>query len=469
MTAAKPRGNIGRAVGQIRKLIGEWRPSAVTGGEAAYPLLVLFGLNAVDELDRTAYAVLLPEIRDHFGLGNQGILTVVAASTVIILLLEIPLAHFADRARRVRIATYGALAWALFAFGTGLAVTVAMLIAMRIGAGIGRSVVTPTHNSLLSDYYAPRHRVKVFGFHRLANSVGQISGPLLAGGLAVVFGWRLPFLVLALPTMVLVWMASRLDEPVRGAKDRAHDPEYEPDAPLGFWSAMRTLAAVPTLRRVWWSIPFLAVALFGLPNLLSLIYEDLFGLSELQRGVVAAAAEPAQIVGVLLAMPYATRLVNRDPAALLRFIAYVGVANGVCIVVLAFAPNVAIAVAMNLFLSATIGILAPAVFAMLSLVIPARARSLGFTVISVFGVPGIVIVLPLIGYLGDTYGLRAAMLVLMPVTVAAGFIMASAQGTISADIRRLQGGGDTTGAGDGAVSEGPAIEPEGFQEPVPRS
>ena len=35
-------------------------------------LLILFGLNAVDELDRTAFAILLPEIRDEFGNVVEG-------------------------------------------------------------------------------------------------------------------------------------------------------------------------------------------------------------------------------------------------------------------------------------------------------------------------------------------------------------------------------------------------------------
>lgn len=51
---------------RVRRLINEWRPSAVTLGAPALPLAVLFGLNAADELDRTAFAVLLPDIRDHF-------------------------------------------------------------------------------------------------------------------------------------------------------------------------------------------------------------------------------------------------------------------------------------------------------------------------------------------------------------------------------------------------------------------
>ena len=40
----------------------------ICAGEPAFPLFVLFGLNAVDELDRAAFGILLPEIRDHFGL-----------------------------------------------------------------------------------------------------------------------------------------------------------------------------------------------------------------------------------------------------------------------------------------------------------------------------------------------------------------------------------------------------------------
>ena len=66
----------------LARLRDEWRLSAITLGAPAAPLLVLFGLNAVDELDRTAFAVLLPDIRDHFGLTDSQALAMVAATTV---------------------------------------------------------------------------------------------------------------------------------------------------------------------------------------------------------------------------------------------------------------------------------------------------------------------------------------------------------------------------------------------------
>ena len=62
------------------------------GGEAAFPLLILFGLNAVDELDRTAFGVLLPEIRESFNINISTALSIVALSSVAALALQVPIA-----------------------------------------------------------------------------------------------------------------------------------------------------------------------------------------------------------------------------------------------------------------------------------------------------------------------------------------------------------------------------------------
>ena len=189
-------------MGRLAQLREEWRPSAVTLGRPAFPLFVLMGLNAVDELDRTAFAVLLPDIRDHFGLSNGAALQLVALSTVAVILVEVPLSFWCDRRARVRIATGGAALWGLFSAATGLATSLGALVASRLGAGVGRAVVNPTHGSLLSDWYEPAARVKVFSLHRMANSIGQFVGPAAAGVLAYYFGWRSPFILFAIPTVI---------------------------------------------------------------------------------------------------------------------------------------------------------------------------------------------------------------------------------------------------------------------------
>ena len=114
---------------------GDWL-RGFCGGEAAFPLVVLFALNAVDELDRTAFAILLPNIRDEFNLDNTKVLGLVALVSVAALALQVPIAQFADRSRRVPLTIGGAVVWALFSGLTGLATGVIVLSIARSGSAI---------------------------------------------------------------------------------------------------------------------------------------------------------------------------------------------------------------------------------------------------------------------------------------------------------------------------------------------
>ena len=418
----------------IRSQVDEWRPSAVTLGAPAFPLLVLLGLNAVDELDRAAFAVLLPDIRDHFGLTDAAALGLVAATTIAVLLIEIPLSFYADRRNRVRIAATGAALWTLFSVGTGAAMSVAMLTVMRVGAGGGRAVVTPTHSSLLSDWYSPHARLKVFAAHRQASSIGQVVGPLLAGALAAWFGWRTPFFLFAVPSAVFIVLALRLREPARGAHEQPARAAPAGDADTGAWQTMRLLSRIRTIRRIWMAAPFLGVALFGVPNLLALIYEDVFDLSAAQRGLIAAGVEPLQIVGVFVGVPIVARRTFGRPAFLLRFVAAVAAVDGLLLVALAFTPHVAAAITIHALVAASIGLLAPAFMALVSLLAPAHVRSAAFTTMSVFAIPGIALFLPLIGAVSDAAGVQVSMLVLVPISLAAGVLLGSAARHVAGDI-----------------------------------
>jgi ABC-type branched-subunit amino acid transport system ATPase component/predicted MFS family arabinose efflux permease len=410
----------------------------VTGGGPVYPLLILFGLNAVDELDRAAFGILLPEIRDHFSLDLDAALGIIALISAIALTLQVPIAHFADRLPRTRVAVAGALAWAVFSFGTGLSWTIWFLVLMRSGSSIGKAVNDPTHNSLIADLYAPEHRTKAYSFHRAANAVGQFVGPLVAGFLAYSFGWRAPFFVFAVPTLVLVVLALRVREPVRGAHERramgaSEEAIMTEEAPPSYGEAWRLTWRIETLRRIWVSLPFLATAFIGFASLASLFYEEVFGLDERARGVVAAATEPAQLVGLLIGARIGTRLVARDPGLALRFLGLQGFILAGISAVFALSPWLWMAVAANVVLSGVIAILGPGIFAALSLAIPARARAVGFSIGALWVLPGL-LVLPVIGSVGDRWGIRAGLLMLLPILVIGGLLISRAGSTIRRDI-----------------------------------
>ncbi|MEQ1872762.1 MAG: MFS transporter [Ilumatobacteraceae bacterium] len=415
----------------------EWL-RGVCGGESAFPLVVLFGLNAVDELDRTAFAILLPNIRDHFNLDNTKVLTLVALASVASLALQVPIAQYADRSKRVPLAIAGAMVWAFFSGMTGLATGIVILTIARSGSSIGKAVIDPTHNSLLADYYPIETRSKVFSTHRAANAIGAFVGPLVAGLLAYSFDWRVPFVVFVIPTVIFAVLAFRMHEPVRGKWERAamgssDDVANTEEVVPSFAESWRTVQKIPTLQRLWWSLPFLATALIGFVVLASLLYEDQFNLDERGRGVAAAIAEPFQLVGLVVGTRYITKRFMTDMAALIRFVARVALLTSVAAIGFALAPNIVVAVALNCLISATLAIVGPGILVALSLAIPARARATGFSVASLWVIPGLLI-LPLIGWISSHIGIRWGMLTLVPLFIVGSLILGSAEKTIGRDI-----------------------------------
>jgi branched-chain amino acid transport system ATP-binding protein len=414
----------------------------LTEGEPLFPLVVLFGLNAVDELDKTAFNVLAPEIRRSFGLGISGILALVAVIELVAILLGLPLAYWADRRSRVRLAAGGATLWGSFSLATGLAPNVAYLAAARAGAGMGRAVVTPTHFSLLADYYPPEIRPKVYGTHRAANSVGQFVGPILAGSLALWLGWRAPFVLFVVPTLVFVTLARRLQEPPRGGHERRaaganEEACHTEEEPPRFWEGVRMLWKVRSLRRIWYALPFAAAVIVGFGSLFSIFYEHEFGLNSAQRGFAAAVTEPAQILGLVVGIPLANRLLRRDPALVLRFVALVGVVVAACFATLSVTPYLAVVIAMNMVIAGAAAVLSPGVYSVLSLALPPRARSLGFAVSALWILPGLALY-PLIGHVADTQGIRPALFGLSFPLILAGFLLSTAGRFINDDILRAR-------------------------------
>lgn len=410
----------------------------MTEGAPLYPLVVLFGLNAVDELDRTAFNVLTPEIRDHFNLKLTPVLAIISGVEALAILLGLPLAYYADRRRRTRIAAGGAALWGGFSVLTATSPTVPVLAVFRGGAGVGRAVTTPTHFSLLADFYPPDIRPKVYGAHRAANSLGQFAGPIVAGVVAFFLGWRAPFVLFAIPTFVFVVLALRLREPERGVHDRVAAGASAADALViapapPFREACKILWRIRTLRRIWYALPFAAAVIVGLGALFSTFYEEEFGLNSAQRGFASAVTEPAQVLGLLAGVPIANRLLRQNPALVLRFLTFVGVFVAAAFALLSVTPFLAVVVLLHMLISAAAALLQPGAFSILSLVIPSQVRSLGFALGALWILPGLAL-FPIVGLIADNSGIRSALLALCPMLLLAGILLASAGKFVAADI-----------------------------------
>ena len=451
-----------------------WRQ--LGGGASLFPLGVLLGIQLLDQATQSAFNVLTPNIRDAFHLTNAGILLIVAIAGAAGLAFTLPVAVLADRTNRIRLLLIGALVGAAFSIGVGVSTTVVVVAVMLVGVYMGQAVIFPTHNSLLADYYPVPARPRIYSAHRAGLSVGAIAGVLIGAGLAAAFSWRAPFLVFAVPIIVVVAIGTRLREPPRGRHEQtelseqmlaselgqpaplddepsartvsavaatvpapppgAHQPDLDipTEAPPSLGEAWRTVWKIGALRRIFIALPFLSASIAGFTSLASLQYQETFHLGVLERAYFIAPIQVFDLLGLAIGAVIATRLAQRDLSLVFRMLAVASVLASGFAILFALAPSVPVAFVGNAGIDMSLAVVGPGVLATLSLAIPARVRAVGFSIGALFVLPGL-LVLPIVGAIGDAIGFRYGLLILVPIFTIGGLIVASAGSLISRDVR----------------------------------
>jgi ABC-type branched-subunit amino acid transport system ATPase component/nitrate/nitrite transporter NarK len=428
--------------GRIRTALGELRPKVVTGGADISPLLLLGVLNVVDGFDANAFGVLLPEIRDYFGVSLQLITTLTTITGVLGIVLALPVGYLTDRVNRVWLTAIGAVIWGLMAVLTGFAWTFFALVAFRFGAGLGK-ILNPSQQALLSDYYPPHVRAGVFSFHALANRLGNFVGPLVAGALGTLFVWQVPFLVVGLPSIAIaILIVLKLREPVRGEQERrllgaSEEVALTGESPPTWTESWRIAKSVRTLRRFWMATPFLTGSGLVIGLIMPLYYDEVFGLGPGARGAIAAFDEPIAAAGLIVGGVMANRFLRHRPGRVITYIGLMSVLTGLSFAMVALAPVLWLAVGFSYIRAFFGAILAPATAALIAMVIPPRARGFALSAGVLFALPGYVIFLAF-GTVGDAWGLRAGLLVMTPVFLVGALIITSAGSSVDADIRAAQ-------------------------------
>ncbi len=144
--------------------------------------------------------------------------------------LGIPIARWADRGVRRSIIALAVFTWSGMTALTGFASSFAMLLAARVGVGIGEAGCSPPAHSLLSDYVPAERRATALATYSLGIPIGSGLGYLAGGWLAQWFDWRTAFIVVGLPGLLLAGVVQlTLREPIRGAYDPP-SPTALPDA-----------------------------------------------------------------------------------------------------------------------------------------------------------------------------------------------------------------------------------------------
>ncbi|MEA2519582.1 MAG: hypothetical protein QOF49_1662, partial [Chloroflexota bacterium] len=161
---------------------------------------------------------LLPAVRDDFGVSITTAGVIVSAFGLARLAVDLPAGFLANRfdARRLSVAAIVLLVLASF---VGLqADRVEILIAARIGSGVGVGILATVILSALSASAGPENRGKVMSYYPMANNVAIAFFPLVGGIIGTFAGWRATFVV----TAVLAIVAAAILLPVVYRTDLSH-------------------------------------------------------------------------------------------------------------------------------------------------------------------------------------------------------------------------------------------------------
>ncbi len=164
------------------------------------PLFVLAHL--MHHLLTAMVAPLLPMIRSEFALDYTQSGLVLSAFNLAYGFGQLPGGWLADRIGRRTMITVGILGVALCGLVVGLSNTYIMMIVFLALMGLMGGGYHPAASPAVSSTVAPENRSSALGFHVIGGSASYFLAPLAAAGIAAVLGWRGPFVILAIPTII---------------------------------------------------------------------------------------------------------------------------------------------------------------------------------------------------------------------------------------------------------------------------
>ncbi len=213
--------------------------SGLTRQAAAYGLGLMTLLNFVNYIDRYVLPAVAPRVKEALGLTDTE-LGILGSAFLFSYFIASPLfGWLGDRLSRTRLMAIGVGIWSLATAGAGLAGNLWQMLLARGSVGVGEASYAAISPALISDYYPPERRGRVFAIFYLAIPVGSAVGYLLGGAIESHFGWRAAFYAVGLPGLALALLTLTAPDPPRGIND---PPAASIEKPRSYLHTLATLA-----------------------------------------------------------------------------------------------------------------------------------------------------------------------------------------------------------------------------------
>lgn len=174
----------------------------------AYVLGMMLLVYTFNFIDRTVISIVQQPIKEEFGLTDTQLgLLGGPAFALLYTFLGIPIARLAERHNRVTILSVCLAIWSGFTAVCGLATGYLNLLAARVGVSVGEAGCTPPAQSIIADYFPSDRRATALSIYSLGIPIGSMIAAVGGGFIATAVGWRMAFVLLGLPGILLALLA----------------------------------------------------------------------------------------------------------------------------------------------------------------------------------------------------------------------------------------------------------------------
>lgn len=275
-------------------------------------ITILIAINCLNMLDRNLPFILAEAIKADLHLSDKQIgLLGGAVFAAFYAFGGLPFGKLAGKGLARQIVALAVAGWSAMTALGGLAQNFAQLAAARLGVAAGEAALAPAAHTLIADFFPEQRRGTMIALFSLGTPIGFMLGLALGGWLLDRAGWRMAFLIIGVPGLLLslyAWV--RLPR----APMAAHD-----DADIRIFAAVRLFWAKPTFRATVYASALFSFVSYTMNTFMPAFYMRSYGLNAAQTGLwLGLIIGVSGLIGMPLAGWLSDRLAQRNPGWRLR-------------------------------------------------------------------------------------------------------------------------------------------------------
>ena len=273
-------------------------------------------------IDRQIISILAEQIKAEFVLSDTQLgLLMGLAFALFYTFVGLGIARIADRGNRVNLISIIIVIWSVMTALCGLAANYLQLFGLRMLVGVGEAGLSPSAHSIISDYFNKEERVRPISIYSLGTTFGHVIALLLGGYIAHKYGWRMAFIVVGLPgVLVALLVKLTVREPVRGTMENIQTdiPTHRP-----LTKEIKSVLAIPLYRYAMAGHVLTVMFSFTLAAWVAAHYMRSFGLEEHKAApIVALIIIVGGVPGMIFGGFFSARMAKTDMKWLARIPAF---------------------------------------------------------------------------------------------------------------------------------------------------